>query len=169
MRLGSIQRILGLLLMMFSLTMLPPVGIAWIYEEPSAPPFIVSMLLVAGAGAALWFPVRRVRGDLRLRDGFVIVVAFWFALGVTGSIPLLLSDHPDLPLADAVFESVSGLTTTGATVITGLDALPKAVLFYRHLPAMARGHGDHRARGRHPPDARHRRDAALPPRRRRGR
>ena len=133
MQLGSIQRILGLLLMMFSLTMLPPIGIAWIYEEPSAPPFIVSMLLVAGAGAALWFPVRRLRGDLRLRDGFVIVVAFWFALGITGSVPLLLSDNPNLPLADAVFESVSGLTTTGATVITGLDALPKAVLFYRHL------------------------------------
>ena len=133
MQLRTIQRILGLLLMMFSLTMLPPIGIAWIYEEPSAPPFIVSMLLVAGAGAALWIPVRRSRADLRLRDGFVIVVAFWLALGITGSIPLLLSDTPDLPLADAVFESVSGLTTTGATVITGLDDLPKAVLFYRHL------------------------------------
>lgn len=133
MRLASIQRILGLLLMMFSLTMLPPIGVAWIYQEPSAPPFIASMLLVAGAGAALWLPVRRSRRDLRLRDGFVIVVAFWLALGVTGSVPLLLSDHPRLPLADAVFESVSGLTTTGATVITGLDELPRAVLFYRHL------------------------------------
>ena len=133
MQLGSVQRILGLLLMLFSLTMLPPVGIAWIYEESSAPPFIVSMLLIAGTGAALWFPVRRSRGDLRLRDGFVIVVAFWLALGVTGSVPLLLSDTPDLSLADAVFESVSGLTTTGATVITGLDDLPRAVLFYRHL------------------------------------
>ena len=136
MRIGSIQRIqriLGLLLMMFSLTMLPPIGVAWLYEEPSAPPFIVSMLLVAGAGAALWFPVRRAQGELRLRDGFVIVVAFWLALGVTGSIPLLLGPDPDLPLADAVFESVSGLTTTGATVIIGLDGLPKAVLFYRQL------------------------------------
>ena len=133
MRLGSIQRILGLLLMMFSLTMLPPIGVAWIYQESSAPPFVVSMLLVAGAGAALWLPVRRSRGDLRIRDGFVIVVAFWLALGLTGSVPLLLSENPDLPLVDAVFESVSGLTTTGATVITGLDDLPKAVLFYRHL------------------------------------
>ena len=128
-----IQRILGLLLMVFSLTMLPPIGVAWLYEEPSAPPFVVSMLLVAGAGAALWFPVRRARGELRLRDGFVIVVAFWLALGATGSIPLLLSPHPDLPLADAVFESVSGLTTTGATVIIGLDELPRAILFYRQL------------------------------------
>ena len=53
MRIGSIQRIqriLGLLLMVFSLTMLPPIGVAWLYEEPSAPPFIISMLLVAGAG-----------------------------------------------------------------------------------------------------------------------
>ena len=133
MQLGSIQRILGLLLMLFSLTMLPPIGIAWLYQESSAPPFVASMMLVGGAGAALWFPVRRSRGDLRLRDGFVIVVGFWLALGFTGSVPLLLSDHPRLPLADAVFESVSGLTTTGATVITGLDTLPKAVLFYRHL------------------------------------
>ena len=133
MRLGTIQRILGLLLMMFSLTMLPPIGVAWIYQEPYAPPFIVSMLLISGAGAALWLPVRRSRSELRLRDGFVIVVAFWLALGITGSVPLLLSDHPDMPLVDAVFESVSGLTTTGATVITGIDQLPKAVLFYRHL------------------------------------
>jgi len=133
MRFRAIQRILGLLLMVFSLTMLPPIGIAWFYAEPSAPPFITSMLLVAGTGAALWFPARRARGDLRLRAGFVIVVTFWLALGVTGSVPLLLSDTPDLSVADAVFESVSGLTTTGATVITGLDHLPRAVLFYRHL------------------------------------
>ena len=73
MQFTSIQRIVGLLLMMFSLTMLPPIGIAWIYEEASAPPFIVSLLLIAGAGAALWFPARRSRRDLRLRDGFVIV------------------------------------------------------------------------------------------------
>ena len=133
MHLATIQRILGLLLMMFSLALLPPIGVAWIYDEPSAPPFIVSMLLISGAGAVLWLPVRRAPRDLRLRDGFVIVVAFWLALGITGSVPLLLSDNPDLTLADAVFESVSGLTTTGATVITGLDDLPRAVLFYRHL------------------------------------
>ena len=119
--------------MMFSLTMLPPIGVAWLYEESSAPPFVISMLLVAGAGAVLWFPARRARGELRLRDGFVIVVAFWLALGLTGSVPLLLSPDPDLPLADAVFESVSGLTTTGATVIIGLDELPRAILFYRQL------------------------------------
>ena len=133
MQLTSIQRILGLLLMMFSLTMVPPIGIAWLYQESSAPPFVISLLLIAGAGATLWFPVRRSRRDLRLRDGFVIVVAFWLALGITGSVPLLLSDTPELPLADAVFESVSGLTTTGATVLIGIDDLPKAVLFYRHL------------------------------------
>ena len=133
MQLRTIQRILGLLLMMFSLTMVPPIGVAVIYQESSAPPFVVSMLLLAGAGAALWIPVRRSRSDLRLRDGFVIVVAFWLALGLSGSVPLLLSETPDLGLSDAVFESVSGLTTTGATVITGLDHLPKAVLFYRQL------------------------------------
>jgi len=75
--------------------------------------------------------VRELRHELRLRDGFVIVVLFWTGLGVAGGVPLMLSDQPDISIVDAVFESISGLTTTGATVISGLDDLPKSILFYR--------------------------------------
>lgn len=70
---------------------------------------------------------------LRSRDGFLIVVAFWFVLGGLATLPLLLFDAPHLTVASAVFEAFSGLTTTGATVMTGLDNLPKAILFYRQF------------------------------------
>lgn len=133
MQLTVIQRILGLLLMVFSLSMLPPAAVGLIYGEPQASimAFIDGFALVLGAGLLLWLPVRRVRKELRLRDGFVVVVMFWTVLGLVGALPLYLSPSPNISLTDAVFESISGLTTTGATVIVGLDTLPKAVLFYR--------------------------------------
>jgi trk system potassium uptake protein TrkH len=79
----------------------------------------------------LWYPVRDSRKDLRLRDGFLVVASFWAGLGMTGALRLYLSDAPVMSFTDAVFESVSGLTTTGATVLSGLDTLPKAILYYR--------------------------------------
>ena len=63
------------------------------------------------AGLVLWWPVRHSKRELRLRDGFIIVVSFWTVLGLSGSLPLFLTQFPNLSLTDAVFESVSGLTT----------------------------------------------------------
>ncbi len=63
----------------------------------------------------------------------MLVVLFWGVLGSIGAIPFIFSSQPDLSLTDSVFESFSALTTTGATVLVGLDSLPKAILFYRHL------------------------------------
>jgi trk system potassium uptake protein TrkH len=125
------QRILGLLLMMFSLTMLPPVLISLIYSDQSWLPFVESFVLILGTGTLFWFPVRNRRKELRLRDGFLVVASFWTVLGMAGSLPLFLADTPSMSFTDAVFESISGLTTTGATVLTGLDFLPKSILFYR--------------------------------------
>ncbi|MEM7407202.1 MAG: TrkH family potassium uptake protein, partial [Pseudomonadota bacterium] len=84
-------------------------------------------------GIALWYPARAQRRELRLRDGFMVVVLFWLVLGLSGALQLYLAVQPSLSLADAVFESISGLTTTGATVITSIDALPPSVLMYRQL------------------------------------
>ena len=131
MNLLMVQRILGLMLLMFSLTMLPPVGVSFAYGDGHSQPFVTSFLIIAAAGTFLWLPVYRVRRDLRLRDGFLVVAAFWICLGVAGATPLLLSDVPTLSFTDAVFEAVSGFTTTGATVIVGLDDLPKSILYYR--------------------------------------
>ena len=127
-----VQRILGLLLMMFSLTMLPPILISLIYDEQSWLPFLQGFGLTLAVGALLWLPVHKSKRDLRLRDGFLIVAAFWTVLGTAGAAPLLFSaDVLSLSFTDAVFESMSGLTTTGATILPSLDELPKSILYYR--------------------------------------
>ncbi len=126
-----IIRILGLLLMVFSTTMLPPVVVDLIYQESAWLPFVEAFGLILLVGLLLFLPLRHHKKDLRLRDGFMVVVLFWFVLGSTGGLPLYLSADPSLSLTDSVFESISGLTTTGATVIVGLDELPHSILFYR--------------------------------------
>ena len=126
-----VQRILGLLLMMFSVTMLPPIIISLVFEEQSWLPFVQGFGLTLIAGFLFWLPVRRSRKDLRLRDGFLVVAAFWIVLGTFGAAPLYFADALSMSLTDAIFESMSGLTTTGATVLTGLDDLPRAILYYR--------------------------------------
>lgn len=131
MRLFAAQRILGLLLSVFSLTMLPPMLMAWWESDGALGAFLSAFVVILATGLVLFTPVARLHRELRLRDGFVIVVLFWSVLSLSGAVPFMLSDEPHMSLADAVFESVSGLTTTGATVMTGLDELPPSILFYR--------------------------------------
>ncbi len=131
MKLNAVQKILGLLLMLFSLTMLPPALVSLFYEDGTATPFLKAFAALLGLGVLIWLPVCKRREELKLRDGFLVVVLFWSVLGLAGSLPFVLSTHPHLSLTDAVFESISGLTTTGATVIVGLDNLPPAILYYR--------------------------------------
>ncbi|RDH82843.1 MAG: potassium transporter [endosymbiont of Galathealinum brachiosum] len=117
--------------MLFSFTLIPPVIIDFIYQENAADAFFTSYLSLLAVGFVLWLPVKNSKKDLRLRDGFIVVVLFWFILSVSGTLPLLLYEQLDISITDAFFESVSGLTTTGATVLTGLDDLPHSILFYR--------------------------------------
>ena len=126
-----IQRILGLLLMLFSFTQLFPVFVGWIYNDLDVMPFVEAFFVLLIGGAAFWYPVRRYTSELRLRDGFLVVILFWGVLGISGSLPLLLSSQMQISVTDAIFESISALTTTGATVITNLDELPYSILFYR--------------------------------------
>ena len=131
MQLIAIQRILGILLMLFSVTLIPPMGVAVWFAEEALVSFLVAFTITVGVGILIWLPVRKRRKELRLRDGFVVVVMFWTVLSFSGALPFWLSPHPSVSLTDAVFESFSGLTTTGATVITGLDELPRSILYYR--------------------------------------
>lgn len=126
-----ILRILGILLMVFSITMLPPIGVSMFYDDGHDYAFVGAFAITLITGFLIWLPVYRVRQDLRTRDGFLITVLFWVVLGMFGAVPLILSSSPHLTVVDAVFESLSGLTTTGATVITGIDTLPKSILYYR--------------------------------------
>ena len=129
--LGVVQRILGLLLMLFSVTMLVPAAVSLLYADGQGALFIDAFLILMAAGLLAWLPSRRQRGDLRLRDGFVVVVLFWSVIGLAGAVPFFLADVPRMTVTQAVFESVSGFTTTGATVLVGLDVLPPSILYYR--------------------------------------
>jgi trk system potassium uptake protein TrkH len=111
--------------------MLPPVIFSLIFRDQSWGVFIESFFLTVAAGVIVWYPVRRKRKELRIRDGFLVVASFWTVLGFAGAVPLYLADVPSMSITDAVFESMSGLTTTGATVLTGLDTLPPSILYYR--------------------------------------
>ncbi|MFT5809765.1 MAG: trk system potassium uptake protein TrkH, partial [Rubritalea sp.] len=131
MQLLVIQRILGLLLVIFSSTLLPPIGIELYYQDGSVLPFVEAFMFTLIGGILLYLPVKNQKKELKLRDGFLVVVLFWTVLGVFGGLPFYLSDTPDLSITDSIFESISGLTTTGATVIVGLDEMPHSLLFYR--------------------------------------
>lgn len=131
MRFGTIQRILGLLLMFSAVTMLPPMIIALVLDESTYRDFILTLLAVLATGLVAWFPVRHRRQELRVRDGFVVVALFWVVLALVGALPFVFSGQPEMSFTDAIFESTSGLTTTGATVLTGIDHLPWSIQFYR--------------------------------------
>jgi len=126
-----VLRVLGSLLSMFSLTMVPPVVVGLIYRDGAILPFVLAFITTLITGILLLWPVREEVTSLRLRDGFVVVVMFWTVLSIFGGLPFYLSPELDLSVAAAIFESVSGLTTTGATLIVGLDDLPHSILFYR--------------------------------------
>lgn len=131
MKLGLIQRIVGIFLMMFSFGMLPPIAVSLYYADGALDPFLHTFLFSLAAGVLLWLPRRKDHRDLRLREGFLIVTLFWVVLGGVSSLPFHFAAEPHLPFTDAVFEAVSALTTTGATVIVGIDDLPHAILWYR--------------------------------------
>ncbi len=130
----SIIRIIGILLMIFSLLgNLPPLLVSLFYKDGMATDFLTACLIIFTPGCLLWALTARRNNELTNRDGFLVVTLFWAVLGSAGCLPFWLSESITLSLTDAVFESVSGLTTTGATVISGLDNLPKSLLFYRQM------------------------------------
>ena len=128
-----ILKILGTLLMLFSvLANLLPLVVSLVYQDGMYFSFLSSTIIIFSVGGFLFISTRSKRGrDLGTRDGFLIVTLFWTVLGIAGCLPFVFSSALDLSVTDAVFESVSGLTTTGATVVSGLDNLPKSLLFYR--------------------------------------
>jgi trk system potassium uptake protein TrkH len=131
MRFRVVQRILGLLLMLYSVTMLVPAAVSVYFADRQAPAFIGAFVIILTVGWVAWLPARKDQRELRLRDGFLVAAVFWLGLGTFSAVPLLLTDVPQMSVTDAFFEAVSGLTTTGATVLTGLDSLPESILYYR--------------------------------------
>ena len=119
--------------MLFSSIQLVPLVLAALESENNAANFITAIGITFFSGLLMWFPVRNARHELRIRDGFLITSLFWTVLGLFGALPFALADTLHLSPVSAIFESMSGLTATGATVIVGLDELPRSILMYRQL------------------------------------
>ncbi|HUR40928.1 MAG TPA: TrkH family potassium uptake protein [Verrucomicrobiae bacterium] len=123
---------LGLLLMVFSLSMIPPLLVSWWYDDGAARAFLQGLWITLVSGTGLWWPVRKEHPELKVRDGFLVTVVLWTVLSLYGAIPLYVTNAGWHSWIEALFESVSGLTTTGATVIaSGIDSMPRSLLYYR--------------------------------------
>jgi trk system potassium uptake protein TrkH len=129
MRLTVIIRTLGVLFLMFSTTLLPPMFVSVLYDDGELARFSITFAIAIVAGLLFWLPLRRDAHTIRSRDGFVIVALMWTAMSLLGAVPFMLA--LDVGFPDAFFESVSGYTTTGSTVLEGLDSLSPSILFYR--------------------------------------
>ena len=121
---------LGLIIMIFGLLMsFPLVVSAWLGDGATLA-YDQGLFVTFVAGLLLWAATRSKRRDLRVHDGFLLVAATWVVLPVFGSLPLM-AYIPELGFTDAYFEAVSGLTATGATVLSGLDELPISINLWR--------------------------------------
>jgi trk system potassium uptake protein len=133
---------LGGFLFILGLTMLIPLGCALLYGEDDSPAFVASILITSGTGLVLYLAARSPAEKTLLghREGFLIVSAGWILAAFFGGLPYMI--HGALPnLADAYFETMSGFTTTGATVISKIEALPHGILLWRSLTQWLGGMG----------------------------
>jgi trk system potassium uptake protein TrkH len=127
----AVTHVLGLLLATFALTYALPVVCSLLLGDHMTRQFLSAAAITAGVGLALAGASWRFRRELKPRDGFLLVTLAWLLLSCAAALPLLLV-LPDLNFTAAFFEAMSGLTTTGSTVLVGLDALPPSVNLWRH-------------------------------------
>lgn len=127
----TVVHALGLMLVVFSISYLMPILASLIYQDGTLIDFVEAMLLTLSSGFLMWFFTRRYKGELSVRHGYLLVVAMWTTMPAVATFPLLLVID-GLSFTDAYFETMSGMTTTGATVLAGLDNLPPAINLWRH-------------------------------------
>lgn len=126
---AAITKLFGILLILFSVSFVPSIATALIYHDGEVIVFVQSLLICALTGAVLLLRNLHVDAELSVREGFLVVTLFWAVFSVAGALPFMIGIHLDV--TDAIFESVSAFTTTGATVIVGLDRLPPSILYHR--------------------------------------
>jgi trk system potassium uptake protein TrkH len=132
--------VLGGVLMLFAATMLVPLAFAFFGGDAALYAYDEAIVVTFAAGLALFLAGRRSRRELLPRDGFLLVSLVWTVLPAFGALPLLFQ-FPWLSFTDAYFEAMSGLTTTGATVLTGLEAMPRSINVWRCLMVLIGGMG----------------------------
>ena len=126
----SILNLFSILVLFFSFSYVFPIIVSLIYKDGALDIFLKTLVFVSSIGIIGLIITRKIKNELSQKDGFVIIVMFWIVLSTAGSIPFYLSG---MSFIDSFFESMSGITTTGATVISNIDALPESILFYRQL------------------------------------
>lgn len=129
-RFAPLLFLLGILVMGFGGLMLVPLTLSWVIDDGAHSAYDEAVLITVLTGALLAQLGRRHRRELRVRDSFLLVVLVWSLLPAFAALPLYFQIK-DLSWTDAYFEAVSGLTATGATVLSGLDHLPLSINFWR--------------------------------------
>ena len=127
----AIGKIMGALLFILGSLMLPAAAISWLYQEDSSP-ILIAAAISLGMGLFLYFSLSKEEPLIRKREGYLIVALSWILMSIFGMIPFIISEEVTTT-ADALFETVSGLTTTGATILTDIESMPKGLLFWRSM------------------------------------
>ena len=135
-----IARFIGFLLSVIGVLMLTGIPISLYYQSGDHLPLLYSGVINLGVGIPLWFVVPKAEGSIKKREGYLIVALGWIAMVTFGSLPYLFSDVIASP-ADALFETVSGMTTTGASTLQDIEATPKGILYWRSLTQWIGGMG----------------------------
>tara|TARA_Y100000996_G_scaffold415221_1_gene408792 strand:+ start:1315 stop:2745 length:1431 start_codon:yes stop_codon:yes gene_type:complete len=129
-----INKIIGIMLMMFAGTLIIPIITSLLFTDGNLFTFFFSLLVFFIVGSFLYFPNSEIKSsDIKSKEGFLIVVLFWAVLSLFGSLPFIFDKDLSLSFVDALFESISGWTTTGATIIVDLENLSPSILIYRQM------------------------------------
>jgi trk system potassium uptake protein TrkH len=130
MAIKSIINLFSILVAFFSMSLLIPLIVSFVFNDGSSNIFITTFLVIFIPSVVAWQLTKKSSEEMGIKEGFVIITLFWVVLSLVGSLPFYLYG---MSFIDSFFESMSGITTTGATVISGLNNMPESVLFYRHL------------------------------------
>lgn len=126
-----IVRVLGLIILIFGLTMLAPIGLSWYLKDGALPAYDEAFFITTASGFFLWYFTRYEKRDLNVRDGFLMAVLTWTVLPFFACLPFMYYEGMNASFTDAYFEAMSGLTTTGSTVFSNLDTLPPSINLWR--------------------------------------
>ncbi len=139
-RIAPVLNVLSKVIMLFSVTFLLPLTLSWMLDDGAQRAYDEAIVITFVAGALIWLFTRKSQRELQTRDGFLLVLLVWTSLPAFATLPLLFY-MPDLSFTDAYFETVSGITTTGSTILSGLDALPMSINLWRGLLVWLGGMG----------------------------
>ncbi|MDO9220013.1 MAG: potassium transporter TrkG [Thiobacillus sp.] len=131
-RIAPVLNVLSKVIVLFSATFLVPLSLSWILNDGAQRAYDEAILITFSAGLFTWLFTRKAQRELQTRDGFLLVLLTWTSLPAFATLPLMIY-LPELSFTDAYFETVSGITTTGSTVLSGLDALPMSINLWRGL------------------------------------